>query len=112
MVICSGVCAARHGIAPLALWPRGVDLDRFTPERKDDTVRSLLAPGGEALVGYVGRLAPEKRVELLAPLQDLPGVRLVVIGDGPERRRLQARLPDAQFLGLRHGDDLARLVPS
>jgi len=54
----------------------------------------------------------EKRVELLAPLQDLPGVKVVVVGDGPERTRLQAALPDAQFLGLRRGAELARLVAS
>jgi phosphatidylinositol alpha 1,6-mannosyltransferase len=102
----------RHGIGPVALWPRGVDLERFDPARRDGTVRQVLAPDGEAIVGYVGRLAIEKRVELLAPLQDLERTRLVVVGDGPRRRALQARLPAAQFLGLRRGDDLARLVAS
>jgi phosphatidylinositol alpha 1,6-mannosyltransferase len=101
-----------QGIGPLRLWPRGVDLDRFSPARRSDEVRRVLAPGGEAIVGYVGRLAAEKQVGLLAPLQDLPGVRLVVVGDGPERARLQAQLPRATFLGFRQGDDLARLVAS
>jgi phosphatidylinositol alpha 1,6-mannosyltransferase len=102
----------RQGIGPLRLWPRGVDLDRFAPRHRSDAVRQVLAPGGEALVGYVGRLAAEKQVGRLAPLQDLPGVRLVVIGDGPERARLQTRLPGALFLGFRQGEDLARLVAS
>ena len=102
----------RHGIDPVRLWARGVDLDQFGPERRSAVVRQVIAPDGQALVGYVGRLAAEKRVELLAPLQDLPGCRLVIIGDGPERARLQALLPRAQFLGFRQGDDLARLVAS
>ena len=102
----------RQGIGPVRLWRRGVDLELFAPDHRSEAVRQVLAPDGEALVGYVGRLAAEKRVELLAPLQDLPGTRLVVVGDGPERGRLQATLPRAQFLGFRRGDDLARLVAS
>jgi len=102
----------RHGIGPVRLWPRGVDLDGFHPDHRSAAVREVLAPDGEALIGYVGRLAAEKRLDLLAPLQDLPDSRLVVIGDGPERDRLAAVLPRAQFLGFRRGDDLARLVAS
>jgi glycosyltransferase involved in cell wall biosynthesis len=70
------------------------------------------SPRGELLVGYVGRLAPEKRVHRLAALHGLPGVRLVIIGDGPDRRALQARLPGAAFLGFRTGDDLASAYAS
>jgi phosphatidylinositol alpha 1,6-mannosyltransferase len=102
----------RQRIGPVRLWARGVDVERFHPRHRSAAVRQVLAPDGEAIVGFVGRLAVEKQVGLLAPLQDLPGVRLVVIGDGPERARLQAQLPRAQFLGFRRGDDLARLVAS
>jgi len=64
------------------------------------------------LVGYVGRLAPEKHVHRLAALADLPGVRLVVVGSGPSEARLRALLPNAAFLGFRDGDELARLYAS
>ncbi|WP_197364627.1 glycosyltransferase, partial [Streptomyces clavuligerus] len=64
------------------------------------------------LVGYVGRLAVEKRVEHLAQVARIPGVRLVVVGDGPCRARLEAALPHAVFLGRRTGHDLARLYAS
>jgi phosphatidylinositol alpha 1,6-mannosyltransferase len=64
------------------------------------------------LVGYVGRLAPEKRVELLAPVSRRPGVRVVIVGDGPARSGLQRALPDAVFLGERRGDQLARIYAS
>ena len=72
-----------HGFERLWLWGRGVDLGCFGPENRSDELRRQLAPGGEVLAGYVGRLATEKRVDLLAGVARLPGVRLVVVGGGP-----------------------------
>jgi phosphatidylinositol alpha 1,6-mannosyltransferase len=80
----------RHGIAPVARWGRGVDADVFSPLHRSDEVRRALAPAGEFLVGYVGRLAPEKRLWLLEPLSRVPGVRLVIVGDGPQPRHAAA----------------------
>ncbi|MGY1856071.1 glycosyltransferase family 4 protein [Modestobacter sp. SYSU DS0290] len=102
----------RHGIAPVALWPRGVDLEQFHPGRRDPALRAELAPGGELLVGVVARLALEKRLELLAPVSELPGVRLVVVGDGPQRRALSRAMPRARFLGQLGGADLGAVVAS
>lgn len=96
----------------LALWPRGVDLVQFDPRHRDERLRRELAPGGELLVGYVGRLAPEKELELLAHVDALPGVRVVVVGAGPEEERLRRLLPGAAFLGLLHGDDLGAAYAS
>ncbi|WP_326600797.1 glycosyltransferase family 4 protein [Streptomyces sp. NBC_01803] len=101
-----------HGVPRVRLWPRGVDTRRFRPGLRDDALRGELAPGGELLVGYVGRLAPEKHIELLAGAAALPGVRLVVVGDGPSQTALRAALPRARFLGRRTGDDLARVYAS
>lgn len=99
-----------RGVERLRLWRRGVDTDRFSPARRDESWRRELAPGGERLVGYVGRLAPEKQVQDLAVLQDQPGTRLVVVGDGPERARLERLLPGAHFTGMLHGTALATAV--
>ncbi|MFI6758893.1 glycosyltransferase family 4 protein [Micromonospora sp. NPDC050417] len=101
-----------HGVQRVWLWRRGVDSVRFDPALRSTSIRSSLAPGGELLVGYVGRLAVEKRVELLAETSRLPGVRLVVIGDGPARRDLEKALPGALFLGAQHGEQLAQLYAS
>ncbi|WP_040320578.1 glycosyltransferase family 4 protein [Aeromicrobium marinum] len=97
-----------HGVERIAVWRRGVDTDLFTPDRRDLALRQQLAPSGERLIGFVGRLAPEKQVADLAALDGLPGTRLVVIGDGPERSRLEGLLPGAHFTGMLHGADLAR----
>ncbi len=82
------------------------------PDRRDEALRRELAPNGELIVGYVGRLAPEKQVELLAGVCGLDGVRVVVVGDEPSRPGLEQALPGALFLGRRTGDDLARLFAS
>ncbi|MFG2630626.1 glycosyltransferase family 4 protein [Streptomyces sp. NPDC048473] len=101
-----------HGVPRVRLWPRGVDTARFRPGLRDEALRRRLAPGGERIVGYVGRLAPEKHVELLAGACAIPGVRVVVVGDGPSEASLRTALPGAVFLGRRTGDDLARFFAS
>ena len=101
-----------HGIPRVRRWGRGVDTALFHPGWRHDAgsraIRRALAPDGETLLGYVGRLAPEKELDRLVEIADLPGTRLVLVGDGPARAELESLLPGAAFLGLREGDDLAR----
>ncbi|WP_238580708.1 glycosyltransferase family 4 protein [Streptomonospora alba] len=103
---------AERGFPRLSLWRRGVDAERFHPRHRDAGLRRRLAPGGEVLVGYVGRLSKDKRVDLLTHTARLRGARLVVVGDGPERARLRRRLPSAVFTGQRTGEELSRLYAS
>lgn len=102
----------RHGINDVVRWGRGVDSDLFHPDRRDERLRRDLAPDGQLLVGFVGRLAKEKRVELLARTSRLPGVQVVVVGGGPAESALRRALPRALFLGSRRGADLARIYAS
>lgn len=97
-----------HGIDRVDIWGRGVDLERFHPSQRSPLLRRSFANDDEVVVGYVGRLAREKQVHRLRPLLDLPGARVVVVGDGPDRAHLQRLLPGATFTGMRHGADLAR----
>jgi len=111
----SSVTAAdlhEHDVERVWLWGRGVDTERFHPARRDERLRASIAPDGEVIVGYVGRLAAEKRVDLLASVAGLPGVRLAVTGGGPMEEELRQALPSAVFLGTRYGDDLARIYAS
>src|SRR5258708_27844935 len=101
-----------HGLERVWLWGRGVDTERFSPARRDERLRAEIAPDGEVIVGYVGRLAVEKRVDLLGAVAALPGVKLAVTGGGPMEEELRAALPSAAFLGLRYGQDLAPIHAS
>ncbi len=101
-----------RGFPGLAMWRRGVDAERFQPSRRSESLRRELAPNGEVLVGFVGRLASEKRVELLACLADVPNVKLVIVGEGPAEKKLRTMLPDAAFLGFLDGQRLAEAYAS
>jgi phosphatidylinositol alpha 1,6-mannosyltransferase len=100
------------GVDRVKLWRRGVDCARFDPRWRDQALRARLAPHGEKLVGFVGRLAREKQVQDLAALTALPGIRLVIVGDGPERQRLERLLPDAHFTGMLRGNELPTVMAS
>lgn len=105
---------AEHGIPRVRRWARGVDIDRFSPSHVDPALVDAWRGDGEPklVVGFVGRLAPEKHVERLASLADDARVQLVIVGDGPERTRLSKLLPTAIFTGELRGDALARAYAS
>src|SRR5258708_39855777 len=90
-----------HGLERVWLWGRGVDTERFSPARRDHRLRAEIAPDGEVIVGYVGRLAIEKRVDLLAAVAALPGVKLAVTRRGPRGQGLRGAVPAAALLARR-----------
>jgi len=93
---------------------RGVDSHLFNPAHRDPELRREWGvPEGGLAVVYVGRIAPEKNLDLLvrafqAMAQVRPGARLILVGDGPEVGSLRERHPDFVFCGPRTGVDLAR----
>lgn len=93
-----------RGFTNIRLWSRGVDMDRFNPDRRVD-----LGLEGPVFL-YVGRVAVEKNLPAFLDL-DLPGTR-VVVGDGPALPELKARYPEAVFMGLKRGDELAAIYAS
>lgn len=95
---------ARRGFANIRLWSRGVDMDRFHPDRRID-----LGLDGPVFL-YVGRVAVEKNLPAFLDL-DLPGT-MVVVGDGPALPELKARYSQAVFMGLKRGDELAAIYAS
>jgi phosphatidylinositol alpha 1,6-mannosyltransferase len=89
-------------------------VDLFGPDRRSAELHghwTRRCPH-QVVVGYVGRLAAEKQVRRLTEVARIPGTRLVVIGDGPDRGWLEKRLPDATFTGMLRGEDLARAFAS
>ena len=89
-----------RGFRNLATWQRGVDTDVFKPGPKDflDLPRPIAA--------YVGRVAVEKNIEAFLSMP-WEGSK-IVIGDGPERARLQTIYPHAVFTGFKFGEELAK----
>ena len=103
----------QSGVKNVRLWKRGVDLVNFTPARRDESLRSNIAGSKEKLiVGYVGRIANEKRIDDLKILDQQGDIQLVIVGDGPAAPRIKKELPGARFVGYQSGTELARYVAS
>ncbi len=103
------------GFERLVLWKRGVDSTLFRPTRpgRFEIRRALGWAPEDLVIGYVSRIAPEKNVDYLADALVLvasqrPGVRVLLVGDGPSRAALESRIGSfARFVGYRKGEDLA-----
>jgi len=115
MVPTDALCAdlVGNGFRHVQVVGRGVDTERFSPAQRSDALRASWGAGpATRVVACVGRLAPEKNLGLLldafaALRQAQPDSRLLLVGDGPSRRDLEARCPDAIFAGMRSGAELA-----
>lgn len=102
-----------NGFERVRILSRGVDTELFSPGRRNHLLRqSWNADHNTVVALYVGRLAPEKNLDLVmdafAAMQERNRrSRLVLVGDGPERARLRRRYPEALFAGPRTGIELA-----
>jgi glycosyltransferase involved in cell wall biosynthesis len=96
-----------RGIHPTQLWSRGIDHAVFHP---DQHVHPGLQHLTKPILLSVGRVAVEKNLEAFLNA-DVTGTK-VIVGDGPARAHLEARYPDAVFLGTRHGAELASIYAS
>ncbi len=92
-----------HGLTQVRHWGRGVDLTNFHPGVVPHPAMAAL-PGPVQL--YVGRVAVEKNLEAFLASEH-PGTK-VVVGDGPARAALEAKYPDAKFMGSMFGAELAQ----
>ncbi|HEY3994930.1 MAG TPA: glycosyltransferase family 1 protein [Mycobacterium sp.] len=101
-----------HGFPRVHRWARGVDVLRFAPSGRDELLRRQWSPQGKPIVGFVGRLAPEKHVERLIGLAATDAVQVVIVGDGVDRKKLQSAMPTAVFTGALYGEELATAYAS
>lgn len=99
------------------LWRPGVDLDTFSPDRRDAGLHDRWArvgrpDGPRVVVGFAGELRRRYDVRRLAELAAVPAIRPVIIGDGPQRAWLADRLPEAKLTGTLSSGDLAVAIAS
>jgi len=101
------------GVTRVAVWGRGVDVARYNPENRTTAathhLRDRVAPEHQLVVGFVGRLAPEKQVDRFAELMGLKNTAFLIVGDGPERARLERQFAGypVTFTGALQGEELA-----
>jgi phosphatidylinositol alpha 1,6-mannosyltransferase len=112
----TAACLDLHlaGVPEVYLWRRGVNSELFNPNKRSESLREIWNGGNKnkIIIGFVGRLAQEKRLIDLLDLQANPNIQLVIVGDGPHRRKLEQVLPRAIFLGFKSGEELAQIYAS
>lgn len=103
-----------HGVRSVQMLRRSVDTRLFNPARRSLALRAEwgIEPAALAVI-FVGRIAPEKNLELAVRSFDAiqarhPSARFIWVGDGPSRAELQRARPGDHFAGMRRGEDLAR----
>lgn len=106
-----------HGVRHVGLWRRGVDADKFNPRYRSETMRAALSDGhpDQPILLYVGRLSKEKQIEQLKPvLEQVPDVRLAIVGDGPNRAALERHFAGTptRFMGYLKGEALSQAYAS
>ncbi len=95
------------------IFSRGVDTQLFGPHRRSDELRREWgATPDTPVVIYVGRVASEKNIPLSLKAfarfrERVPNAKMVIVGDGPERKKIEREHPDIHFAGMRRGEDLA-----
>ena len=109
---------SRHGIGNLDIWRRGVDQSLFNPGWRSLEFRRRHKLDDKTVLLYVGRLAPEKDIDVLFKAFEVANrscseLHLLVAGDGPMRQELQLRAPsNVTFLGYQSGEELSRVNAS
>jgi glycosyltransferase involved in cell wall biosynthesis len=104
---------SKDGVARLEMLGRGADTKLFTPEKRSAKLRAGWgADERTPVILYVGRAAAEKNIPLTLQAWEhartrSPDVKMVVVGDGPVRKKLQKQWPEVHFVGMRYDEDLA-----
>ncbi|MGB0415691.1 MAG: glycosyltransferase [Coraliomargarita sp.] len=104
----------QDGLERLEMLGRGADTELFSPSRRDSALRAEWGAEADGPVAiYVGRMAAEKNIPLALEAwqgarETTPTLKMVVVGDGPARKKLEKQWPEVHFAGMRYDEDLAR----
>lgn len=105
---------SKERVERLEMLGRGADTTLFHPNRRDKQLRQSWGADEKTPVAmYVGRAAAEKDIPLsletwLEAKKQFPQLKMVVVGDGPVRKKLEQKWPEVHFAGMRYDEDLAR----
>lgn len=106
-----------RGIRDVALWERGIELDKFSPKFRDMELRKSVRAENIPILLFVGRLINHKDLDVLAAADKILKAKgyffkIVIVGDGPMRVELEERLPDAHYTGYQYGENLSKWYAS
>ncbi|WP_018249526.1 glycosyltransferase family 4 protein [Orenia marismortui] len=108
-----------NGIKNLEIWDRGINSKLYSPQYRDEDLRESYELGDRITLLYVGRLAPEKNLNLLMESMKIINqkykdqVRLLITGDGPLLDKLKSEAPsNVIFTGYLKGHNLSKIYAS
>jgi len=107
----------RTGIRNIDIWPRGVDMEKFSPDNRSPDLRKFFQADKRLILLFVGRLVKEKNLNILVSALDLIkskgyAFQMIFVGSGPMLEELQRRLPEAHFAGFLSGRGLSQWYAS
>ncbi|WND02698.1 glycosyltransferase family 1 protein [Temperatibacter marinus] len=103
---------------PMKTWTRGIDLEQYSPNNRDEKWRlSQGFSANDCVISFVGRIVLEKGLQVFADTMNILRKRglefkVVVAGEGPKKAWFHQRMPYAHFVGFQTGADLARTYAS
>jgi len=107
------------GVKEVSIFGRGIDFDKFSPNNRNEDLRRLYGGEDKTLLLYVGRLSPEKDLDILREsmlkLNETykDKIALIVTGEGPMKEELEQTMPDnVIFTGYKKGRELAEIYAS
>ncbi len=110
---------AEQGFLNTAVWERGIENNLFSPEFKDDNFKKSLNAEGKLLFLYVGRVSPEKDLDIFLETADrlnkkyYDKIHFAIVGDGPSLKELKEKAPsNVSFTGFLTGKELAKAYAS
>jgi Glycosyltransferase len=110
---------SNQGFSNLALWERGIETDKYSPDFRDAALRKSLGIENKLVFSYVGRVSPEKDLHLFIKTAKklnekyYDQIHFLMIGDGPSLKDLKESAPDNMtFTGFIKGQQLAALYAS
>ncbi len=107
----------RAGIKHLELWERGIDLEHFCPQYRNEDLRKKISPNLDPVLLFVGRLVKEKDIDDLVQANKILQTRdyrfkMVFVGNGPMLDDVKRELPEAYCAGYLDGEALSEMYAS